>query len=302
MPQRTNQFQRLAAHIHTRLSKGWKVEESKFLADRITGEPREVDVTATATIGSHQIVLSVECRDHRRPADTPWVESMAQKHANLDTSKLVLWSRSGFTAPAAAKAKFLNIDTVSARDVGDTDWAKFARASVGSKIRLVTPAFQPKVLVATANDVVAPMKNPELAVWFDEAGEIAGSMPGVLNQLLTDEVVQTVMLDHAPLGSGDFWAHVAPPEGRMWYVQSDGGERYEVRRISVGIKTMAEEVNLQSASAPYDGKIITLASGLQADGRPVNVYVEESPPSLVSLHTDSEHTGSKAQVLVQVGS
>lgn len=278
MPQRTNQFQRLAAHIHTRLNKGWQVEESKLLVDRITGELREVDVTATATVGAHQIVLSVECRDHRRPADTPWVESMAQKHASLNTSKLVLWSRSGFTAPAAAKAKFLNIDIVSARDVNDADWARLARASVGSKVRLVTPAFKPEVLVATASGEVVPMKDPELAVWFDEAEEIAGSMPGVLNQLLTDEAVKTVMLDHAPIGSGDFWAHVAPPEGQVWFIQSDDGKRYEARRISVGIKTMTEEVNLQTASAPYDGKIITLASGVQADGRPVNVYVEESPP------------------------
>lgn len=64
---------------------------------------------------------------------------------------------------------------------------------------------------------------------------------------------------------------------------------------------MTEEVNLQAASAPYDGKIITLASGLQADGRPVCVYVEESPPSLVSHPTDSEHPKSKVRALVQVG-
>jgi len=265
-----------------------------MLVDRITGELREVDVTATATVGTHQIVLSVECRDHQRPADTPWVESMAQKHANLDTSKLVLWSRSGFTAPAAAKAKFLNIDTVSARDVKGADWAKFARASVGSKIRLVTPAFQPEVLVITANSDVVPMNSPELAVWFDEAGRVAGSMQGVLNKLLTDEEVRTVMLDHAPLGSGDFWTHVVPPEGRTWFVQSDKGERMVVRRIAVGIKTMTEVVTLQTASAPYDGKIITLASGVQENGRHVNVYVEESPPSLASSNIE-EDSGTDPQ-------
>lgn len=279
MPQRTNQFQRLAAHIHARLSKGWVVEESKMLVDRITGELREVDVTATATVGAHQVILSVECRDHLRPADTPWVESMAQKHASLETSKLVLWSRSGFTKPAIAKARFLNIDVVSARDVGNVDWAKFARASVGSKIRLVTPTFQPSVLVANADGEVVPMASPESAVWFDESGQIAGSMPHVLNKLLTDEKIKTVMLDHAPLGSGDFWAHVVPPEGQTWFIESDGKSRLVVRRIAVGIKTMAEVVELQTTSAPYDGKIFTLASGVQENGEQVNIYVEESPPS-----------------------
>jgi len=38
------------------------------LMDRITKEMREVDVVAKATVGTYDIYISVECRDHKRPS------------------------------------------------------------------------------------------------------------------------------------------------------------------------------------------------------------------------------------------
>ena len=127
MPKRTNPFQQLAAIIHSRLGNGWNITESLFLTDSITGEMREVDVVAKATVGAYDIYISVECRDHKRPADVTWIESMAKKHESLSTSKLVLWSRSGFTKAAIAKATALKIDTVSQANAASTDWATLAR-------------------------------------------------------------------------------------------------------------------------------------------------------------------------------
>ena len=127
MPKRTNTFQQLAAIIHSRLGSGWNVTESLLLTDNITKEMREVDVVAKATVGTYDIYISVECRDHKRPSDVTWIESMAKKHESLLTSKLVLWSRSGFTKAAITKAKALKIDTVSQMSAASADWATLAR-------------------------------------------------------------------------------------------------------------------------------------------------------------------------------
>ena len=131
MPKRTNAFQELVAVIHSNLGNGWIVTESMLLQDGITGEMREVDVVAKATVADYDLFISIECRDHRRPADVTWVEGMAKKHESLSTSKLALWSKSGFTKAAIVKAAALKIDTVSQTNAATTDWATLARDLIG---------------------------------------------------------------------------------------------------------------------------------------------------------------------------
>src|SRR5664279_2042823 len=121
MPRRSNPFQRLAALVHQRLGENWKVGESHMFTDLITGELREVDIVAQCTVATYSIFLSIECRDHARPADVLWIEGVAKKHEHLPTSKLVLWSRSGFTKGALVKAKALKIDAISHADAVNTD-------------------------------------------------------------------------------------------------------------------------------------------------------------------------------------
>lgn len=140
MPQRSNPFQRLALFVHKALEPEWTVAESAMLTDSITGEQREVDIVASKTVAGHKIVLSIECRDHGRPADVQWVESAATKHGHLPTSKLVLWSRSGFTKQALIKAKALKIDTVSQANATSPIWASLARDLVGGYVDYVVPA------------------------------------------------------------------------------------------------------------------------------------------------------------------
>ena len=123
MPKRSNPFQRLVLVIHEALEPGWEVNESVMLEDSVTHHPREVDIVATQLVAGHLLVLSVECRDHNRPADVLWVEGASKRHEHLPTSELVLWSRSGFTKQALIKASALKIDTVSQADATSPIWA-----------------------------------------------------------------------------------------------------------------------------------------------------------------------------------
>ena len=76
MPPRTNAFQRLITLLSATLAGNTRVIESAMLADRITGEPREVDILLVATTATYQVNLGVEVISWARPADTPWVERM----------------------------------------------------------------------------------------------------------------------------------------------------------------------------------------------------------------------------------
>ncbi|WP_433193066.1 hypothetical protein ACQP1G_30600 [Nocardia sp. CA-107356] len=112
MPKRSNIFQEVIAIIHAHISdEKATVTESKELVDRVAGQLREVDICIEQEMSGQNIVIGIECRDHGRKPTIEWVEQMYGKHALL-TDKLVLISRTGFTAPALVKAKALRISTI----------------------------------------------------------------------------------------------------------------------------------------------------------------------------------------------
>lgn len=282
MPKRSNQFQRLAAAVHQRMSpQGWEVTESKMLPDAITGELREVDVVVSGSVMGHEMRLCVECRDHGRPGDVTWIEQAVQKHSNLPTSKLVLWSRSGFTKSAITKAKHLKIDLVSAHDLQKTDWARKAKAMVGARLELVTPSLSAFVDLTHADGRQERIENEDAweSAIFDAAGSKVGTLRDLRPVLLTDETIRNTVLDHAPVGAGDFWIQIVPPDGDDWFVRSETGELTTIHRLGVGMVTQREHLPVEVASVPRNDKVITLASARKADGSMFDLYLEESRPT-----------------------
>jgi hypothetical protein len=122
MPVRSTLLQRVVFHIQRQLSANASVQESALLPDRSTGSNREVDVVVRSRVGEHDVIVCVECQEHRRPANVEWVERMAMKHSSLPTSKLVLVSAKGFSRLASAKAASLGIDTYSFDEALAADW------------------------------------------------------------------------------------------------------------------------------------------------------------------------------------
>jgi hypothetical protein len=122
MPKRTNDFQKLVYLVRVNLAQGATVTESKMLTDRVTKRPREVDVCIEGHVGGHPVVVSVECRDHKRIADVLWVDAMKAKHERLRTNALILASRSGFTPEARDTAAGYGIQTFSLSDVEEVDF------------------------------------------------------------------------------------------------------------------------------------------------------------------------------------
>ena len=66
MTKRTNDFQKLIRMLTQLLGDNAVVEESKMLADLVSGDPREVDIYAEGTFAGHTANIGIECRDHKR--------------------------------------------------------------------------------------------------------------------------------------------------------------------------------------------------------------------------------------------
>jgi uncharacterized protein with FMN-binding domain len=211
MPQRSNLFQQLALLAHKTLEPEWEVTESEMLVDSVTGQNREVDIVAKRTVMEHQLVLSVECRDHNRAADVTWIEGTAKKHEHLPTSKLVLWSRSGFTRQALLKAKALKIDTVSQAEATATTWAQLAREIVEGQIHHVSPTYEAFIDIIMLDTSIRRYESIDDWKFFDESGVEVGSVIALKKYIANNDEVRNFLLDNAPLGEGSFWIQLVPP-------------------------------------------------------------------------------------------
>ena len=282
MPKRSNTFQRLALLVHERLGEGWKVDESHMFTDLVTGEQREVDIVAETIVGTYPIFLSIECRDHSRPADVLWIEGVAKKHEHLPTSKLVLWSRSGFTKAAALKASALKIEAISQAEAVQTDWARLARQLVGGQVQHVTPSYTAFIDVNPPEGEPRRLEQVEDAAWYIGDGTQVGTVKALIQFIANNHQTRTVVLDYTGPGSGNFYVELQPPV--PWFTDLPEGGRAQIRRIGVSIETLTEKVSLDTASAVSDGKVLTLASAKLAAGT-LEVLVQESPDGTSSFRS-----------------
>jgi hypothetical protein len=103
MPKRTTPFQAMVRMVREHFARpGVRITESKFLRDAVTGIEREVDVVIEGEFDGEPMVISAEVIEHKRPATLTWVEQMLRKHRDLATNRLLLVSKSGFSANALA--------------------------------------------------------------------------------------------------------------------------------------------------------------------------------------------------------
>lgn len=164
MPKRTNTFQQVVAVIHDHMADGATVEESAMVTPIRGGPPREVDVLVTSTVAGHEIRVAVEACRRTRRADTPWVESMIGKHQDLPTHRLVLYSDSGFSAPALSKAAEHDIAAISAEPLSNDELEKRVIGGLRS--------IWPKVLTLTPDSAKVWVRRPDGVVWFKAAPDL----------------------------------------------------------------------------------------------------------------------------------
>ena len=123
MPKRTNDFQALIALIERQLAaSGVRVVESEMLADRLTGELREVDVCLHATVSGKDVTIALECRDHTRKADQIWIDTLRGKYTNLPVEKVIAVARAGFAKSARAVAEKARIQTLTLEEATVANW------------------------------------------------------------------------------------------------------------------------------------------------------------------------------------
>lgn len=282
LPARSNQFQRLVAEIHSGFGAGWTVTESLSLEDSVTKSPREVDVVASSVVAGYSLLVGIEVRDKGRPADVTWVESLAKKHEHLPTNKLVLWSSTGFSENALLKAKALNIEAITPQSGTASAWAQIARDLVGASVKYVRPRFAPGVEVTLADGSIATWPTVDAMILSEVGGTREAQVGVILEQIAQNPKVRTVLLDHAPEGSGSFHATYELPFPCV--VTGPGAVIARVNRLVIGIQTISEIAPVVAKSALHNGTVTTLAEAQVSDGT-LQVVVNESEGKAPAVKT-----------------
>jgi hypothetical protein len=86
------------------------IKSPDYISDIHSGEAREVDVSLRRKVGSHDILIILECRKRKSRGDVTWIEQIANKRISVGASKAVAISQTGFTKGAKSKAQVLNVE------------------------------------------------------------------------------------------------------------------------------------------------------------------------------------------------
>ncbi|GAB7047906.1 restriction endonuclease [Catenuloplanes indicus] len=84
----------------------------------LSGSPRQVDLLVRGRVFGAGVTVAVECRQARRAADVGVVERFVGKLLDVDADRGVLYSRSGFTRCARARAAAARWPAVMAVSLG----------------------------------------------------------------------------------------------------------------------------------------------------------------------------------------
>ncbi|WP_287126703.1 hypothetical protein [Desulfobacter sp.] len=272
MPKRSNHFQRLVALLHERLDKNWVVNESEMLVHTLTGEEREVDIVCKSKLGEHEVIVSIECTDTKRPAGSLWVDSMRSKHEFLPTSKLILWSGNGFYKPALILAEKCSIETVSPENEVDIEWAKFANVFKNGTIKLIQPVLSQFFDYEDSNGKKCRLdEDINYAIHLKDLDMII-HVNDVKDFILENKELRTVLLDHATESNQDFWLKFDP--GTEWTIQKEDGDWVKPFRTGFGIKANTQIAEMISKSVKYGDSVYTLSTGKSSKGR-IELFFKE---------------------------
>lgn len=273
MPPRTNAFQRLVTLLTATLAGHAKVSESAMLSDRVTGEPREVDVLVVASTATYQVTLGIEVIAWGRPADTPWIEKMRAKHENLPTDKLILVSESGFTGPAKRKAEFYGIETLTIDEACKADWPLIAALEETGVFAVSTIDFDVSAICQLEDGSVEQIPVPGQTSLPTANGP--KTMDSFVRAILErNEVREVVYTNMKGKHEQEFWLSYTEPDG-LWKLDHDG-KTAQVTELRIGLKVLQSTSPVRFASGKF--RAVPFVSGVStADKVPLQFVLARNP-------------------------
>ncbi|MGJ7610686.1 MULTISPECIES: hypothetical protein [unclassified Variovorax] len=119
----------------------------------------EVDIVIEEVVGSHKVLVGVECTAGKRKATIEWYREMRAKHADLPIAKTVLVSESGFTREVYKKAKKDDITLLTFGEAQHFKWqALFGKLKGGTVADVGFPLREASLTLRSSSDESARLR------------------------------------------------------------------------------------------------------------------------------------------------
>ena len=102
---------------------------------------REVDISIKGKLGTHPILIVIECRDWGKPQNVTWIEQLNTKRDGIRANKMIAVSTSGFSPNAVTLAEKHGIEI---RNVNDLDAKELSGWIANSKVVYILNSFEVK--------------------------------------------------------------------------------------------------------------------------------------------------------------
>jgi hypothetical protein len=172
-------FENLVAKIEKAFAGSAEVKQNDYLLDFTTGEKRQVDITIRSKVVEYLILIIVECRDHKKPVGSGYVEEICTKRDCVKANKAVIVSSSGFSKPAIRKAKNFGITLLNLEDANNFPWQNllpvvFTEPCMFHGFKVLDYDFEEDITNLTHTpEYIAFLENPnqETKIFYDNKNE-----------------------------------------------------------------------------------------------------------------------------------
>lgn len=248
MPRRSNSFQRLVLLINSGLAGNARVVESAMVADKITGEQREVDVLISTNASGYEVSIAIEVVARGRKADTPWVESMHSKHSSLPTNKLILVAESGFTSPALRKAKFYGFEAITIETALAADWKLATELTATGFFELTSFKYSCTVVYESEGSALQQVDVPSSALITSESKQT--TLDEFVRYVLSlPETKDALYPRITAMNERQFWFSHSKPGG-LWDTEIDG-TKVRVMELRVGLDVDHARTPVEFSAGKY---------------------------------------------------
>jgi hypothetical protein len=224
-------FEELVSDVARELSPNAEIIHDFKLPDRVTGDPRQIDVLIRAQAAFVPVVVAMECRDHARPLDVNAVEGFKSKIEDVRADKGIMLCPGGFTKNARKKAEHYGIDLYKVIDTDDHKWASVVSSSMMLDARFGSCAFD--VSIKSAQDWRLPYDFIASLMLFDDSDVPLGTPLSIIEDRWFSGDLPTTPGVHRNLALGS-----------SAYVYADIGQSAKVAMKVTATLTVTQELYL----------------------------------------------------------
>lgn len=174
---------------------GVKVACNVFLPPKGgSGRKREIDVLITGELAGYPVRIAIECKNERKPVGAPKMDGFIGKldYVGIPPQHGIYVSAIGFTCGALERAKHDGVKTLILKGLAEDRLT----ASVGEAFQSIVYLLPEVVNMSIINNVPQSADPQEILLFYNEQGEICGTVPDLIWQKWLNGEPKSILGEH----------------------------------------------------------------------------------------------------------